>query len=390
MPAASPQTQQAFAQSVPPQGGFSGMPPYFSAPMQGTAQVSLRVAQLHSAHGGSAAFSGLCTGLHRIRATAGQHRIRLLFRGFLAAQSGLCAPFADDLPASCRLRSGRAAGQSQPIRPTVQPAMYAFSPMQSGAPGAAPQAMPGYAAQGGMTLRRPRPLPACSRLPLLPCSRRPREALRSSPCSTCVLRRPSPRVSAPLQRRPAVVRIPLRAFAAGVYPLPVCAFFAGCDSLCVLACVCWDGRHVVPQMFSSVTRLIVSMVYVALCIVTVAMMMQGGRDVLRTRSAGQSAGFHPNQRRAGCGAAASQPPKRRRPRLRLRPPARPRLSGVWKPSWRYGRTTILRKWSVSCSPAGPARRKIPPRRCSCCWPTARRRNTPLRKSPARIRTTAVP
>ena len=42
-------------------------------------------------------------------------------------------------------------GQSQPIRPTVQPAMYAFSPMQSGAPGAAPQAMPGYAAQGGMT-----------------------------------------------------------------------------------------------------------------------------------------------------------------------------------------------------------------------------------------------
>src|SRR5699024_5961305 len=42
-------------------------------------------------------------------------------------------------------------GQSQPIRPTVQPAMYAFSPMQSGAPGAATQAMPGYAAQGGMT-----------------------------------------------------------------------------------------------------------------------------------------------------------------------------------------------------------------------------------------------
>ena len=42
-------------------------------------------------------------------------------------------------------------GQSQPIRPTVQPAMYAFSPMQSGASGAAPQAMPGYAAQGGMT-----------------------------------------------------------------------------------------------------------------------------------------------------------------------------------------------------------------------------------------------
>lgn len=39
MPPASPQTQQAFAQSVPPQGGFSGMPPYFSAPMQGTAQV---------------------------------------------------------------------------------------------------------------------------------------------------------------------------------------------------------------------------------------------------------------------------------------------------------------------------------------------------------------
>ena len=33
MPPASPQTQQAFAQSVPPQGGFSGMPPYFSAPM---------------------------------------------------------------------------------------------------------------------------------------------------------------------------------------------------------------------------------------------------------------------------------------------------------------------------------------------------------------------
>lgn len=110
MPPASPQTQQAFAQSVPPQGGFSGMPALFLRPHAGHGAGSLRVAQLHSAHGGSAAFSGLCTGLHRIRATAGQHRIRLLFRGFLAAQSGLCAPFADDLSASCRLSSGRAAG----------------------------------------------------------------------------------------------------------------------------------------------------------------------------------------------------------------------------------------------------------------------------------------
>lgn len=47
-------------------------------------------------------------------------------------------------------------------------------------------------------------------------------------------------------------------------------------------CVLGLGGMWYRQMFSSVTRLVVSMVYVALCIVTVAMMMQGGRDVLRT------------------------------------------------------------------------------------------------------------
>ena len=51
-------------------------------------------------------------------------------------------------------------------------------------------------------------------------------------------------------------------------------------------CVLGLGGMWYRQMFSSVTRLIVSMVYVALCIVTVAMMMQGGRDVLRTGAPG--------------------------------------------------------------------------------------------------------
>ena len=62
MPPASPQTQQAFAQSVPPQGGFSGMPPYFSAPMQGTAQVPFASPSFIQPMAGQPPFQGFAPG----------------------------------------------------------------------------------------------------------------------------------------------------------------------------------------------------------------------------------------------------------------------------------------------------------------------------------------
>lgn len=73
-------------------------------------------------------------------------------------------------------------------------------------------------------------------------------------------------------------------------------------------CVLGLGGMWYRQMFSSVTRLIVSMVYVALCIVTVAMMMQGGRDVLRTgANSGQPASVQSSVAPDGNDAAAAVP-----------------------------------------------------------------------------------
>ena len=69
-------------------------------------------------------------------------------------------------------------------------------------------------------------------------------------------------------------------------------------------CVLGLGGMWYRQMFSSVTRLIVSMVYVALCIVTVAMMMQGGRDVLRTGAPGNQPASIQTSAAPDAGAAA--------------------------------------------------------------------------------------
>ena len=151
MPPASPQTQQAFAQSVPPQGGFSGMPPYFSAPMQGTAQVPFASPSFIQPMAGQPPFQGFAPGSTASVPPLGNTAFGSSSAAFSPRSQGFVppSPMASQPPAA----SAQAVqpGQSQPIRPTVQPAMYAFSPMQSGAPGAATQAMPGYAAQGGMT-----------------------------------------------------------------------------------------------------------------------------------------------------------------------------------------------------------------------------------------------
>ena len=62
MPPAAPHSQPAFAQSMPPQSGFAGMPPYFSAPMQGTAQVPFASPSFIQPSAGQPPFQGFVSG----------------------------------------------------------------------------------------------------------------------------------------------------------------------------------------------------------------------------------------------------------------------------------------------------------------------------------------
>ena len=70
--------------------------------------------------------------------------------------------------------------------------------------------------------------------------------------------------------------------------------------------VCGLGGMWYRQMFTSSTRLVVSVVYVALCIVTIAMMMQGGRDVQQVgaNAGNQQPSTQTTQAPNGGGAAA--------------------------------------------------------------------------------------
>lgn len=306
MPPASPQTQQAFAQSVPPQGGFSGMPPYFSAPMQGTAQVPFASPSFIQPMAGQPPFQGFAPGSTASVPPLGNTAFGSSSAAFSPRSQGFVppSPMTSQPPAA----SAQAVrpGQSQPIRPTVQPAMYAFSPMQSGAPGAAPQAMPGYAAQGGMTPPQSAPFAGMQPPPFAPMQPQAAGGAPQQPMFN--LRTPPP--------QPARERAPFNAdrlwsiFLFGLLPLVFIPCLFVPSSLDVIRyvflglCVLGLGGMWYRQMFSSVTRLIVSMVYVALCIVTVAMMMQGGRDVLRTGAPGNQPASIQTSAAPDAGAAA--------------------------------------------------------------------------------------
>lgn len=286
VPPAAPQAQppQAFAQSMPPQGGFAGMPPYFSAPMQGTAQVPFASPSFIQPTAGQPPFQGFVPGASTAAPPLGNSAA--IFGASNSGFSPRSQGFVPPAPQAAQPSPVQTMqpGQPQPMRPAVQPAMYSFSPMQSAAPGVSPQAMPGYVPQGGMTPPQSAAFGGMQPPPFASAQAQAAGGASQQPMFN--LRTPPP--------QPARERAPFNAdrlwsvFLFGLLPLVFIPCLFVPSSLDVIRyaflglCVLGLGGMWYRQMFSSVTRLIVSMVYVALCIVTVAMMMQGGRDVLRT------------------------------------------------------------------------------------------------------------
>ena len=312
VPPAAPQAQppQAFAQSMPPQGGFAGMPPYFSAPMQGTAQVPFASPSFIQPTAGQPPFQGFAAGTSTAAPPLGNSAA--VFGASNSGFSPRSQGFVPPAPQAAQPSPVQTMqpGQPQPMRPAVQPAMYPFSPMQSAVPGVSPQAMPGYAPQGGMTPPQSAAFGGMQSPPFAPAQPQATGGASQQPMFN--LRTPPP--------QPARERAPFNAdrlwsvFLFGLLPLVFIPCLFVPSSLDVIRyaflglCVLGLGGMWYRQMFSSVTRLIVSMVYVALCIVTVAMMMQGGRDVLRTgANSGQPASVQSSVAPDGNDAAAAVP-----------------------------------------------------------------------------------
>lgn len=286
VPPAAPQAQppQAFAQSMSPQGGFAGMPPYFSAPMQGTAQVPFASPSFIQPTAGQPPFQGFVPGASTAAPPLGNSAA--VFGASNSGFSPRSQGFVPPAPQAAQPSPVQTMqpGQPQPMRPAVQPAMYPFSPMQSAAPGVSPQAIPGYVPQGGMTPPQSAAFGGMQPPPFASAQAQAAGGASQQPMFN--LRTPPP--------QPAREHAPFNAdrlwsvFLFGLLPLVFIPCLFVPSSLDVIRyvflglCVLGLGGMWYRQMFSSVTRLIVSMVYVALCIVTVAMMMQGGRDVLRT------------------------------------------------------------------------------------------------------------
>lgn len=292
MPPAAPQAQPAFAQPMPPQGGFSGMPPYFSAPMQGTAQVPFASPSFIQPAATQPPFQGFAPGAASAAPPLGNSAAAFSpsAAGFSPRSQGFVPPVPQTPQPSSASAQAVQPGQQQPMRPAVQPAMYAFSPMQSAAPGAAPQVMPGYSPQG--TMPPPQSAAFGGMQPLPFASTQPRGTGNVPQQPMFNLRTPPPQPAREHERAPFNADRLWSVFLFGLLPLVFIPCLFVPSSLDVIRyaflglCVLGLGGMWYRQMFSSVTRLIVSMVYVALCIVTVAMMMQGGRDVLRTGASG--------------------------------------------------------------------------------------------------------
>lgn len=312
VPPAAPQAQppQAFAQSMPPQGGFAGMSPYFSAPMQGTAQVPFASPSFIQPTAGQPPFQGFVPGASTAAPPLGNSAA--VFGASNSGFSPRSQGFVPPAPQAAQPSPVQTMqpGQPQPMRPAVQPAMYPFSPMQSAAPGVSPQAMPGYVPQGGMTPPQSAAFGGMQSPPFAPAQPQATGGASQQPMFN--LRTPPP--------QPARERSPFHAdrlwsvFLFGLLPLVFIPCLFVPSSLDVIRyaflglCVLGLGGMWYRQMFSSVTRLIVSMVYVALCIVTVAMMMQGDRDVLRTgANSGQPASVQSSVAPDGNDAAAAVP-----------------------------------------------------------------------------------
>ena len=314
MPPAAPHSQPAFAQSMPPQSGFAGMPPYFSAPMQGTAQVPFASPSFIQPSAGQPPFQGFVSGASTAAPPLGNSAAAFgaPAAGFSPRSQGFVPPAPQASQPSPAATQTVQPGQPQPMRPAVQPAMYAYSPMQSPVTGAAPQLMPGYASQGGMA-----PQGAAFGTMQPPFATAQPQAAAGTPQQPMFNLRTPP-------RQPAHERAPFNAdrlwsvFLFGLLPLVFIPCLFVPSSLDVIRyaflglCVLGLGGMWYRQMLSSVTRLIVSMVYVALCIVTVAMMMQGGRDVLRTGATGDQpasvqSSVAPDANAAAAGAATETP-----------------------------------------------------------------------------------
>ena len=140
VPPAAPQAQppQAFAQSMPPQGGFAGMSPYFSAPMQGTAQVPFASPSFIQPTAGQPPFQGFVPGASTAAPPLGNSAA--VFGASNSGFSPRSQGFVPPAPQAAQPSPVQAMqpGQPQPMRPAVQPAMYSFSPMQSAVPGVSP------------------------------------------------------------------------------------------------------------------------------------------------------------------------------------------------------------------------------------------------------------
>lgn len=194
-----------------------------------------------------------------------------------------------------------AAPVQQPMRPAVQPAMFA-PPAQRAVPSQAPgqpvfmpqqpvnpfiPQNPQQPGAGFSSMPQPQPfmpVPPASRAQPAPEAAQPMYDLRTPP--------PAKPAKPARERRPVNADQLWAVFLFGLLPLLFIPCLFVPSSLDVIRyaflglCVLGLGGMWYRQMFGSVTRLVVSMVYVALCVVTIVMMMQGGRDALLTGASG--------------------------------------------------------------------------------------------------------
>ena len=270
-PAAFSQAAQAFGQSAP-QSGFTPPPPYYMPQTQATAQVPFAAPSFIQP---TAAMQPPYPGF----AASGSHAAPPLGNSAYVPPAAGFSPRTQGFVPPAAQPSAQQGG-----RPAVQPAMY------PGYSGPMPPQRPTMSDYGNQPVMPHNPAAFAQPAPVYPPMQQPQAAPEAQQPPMYNLRTPP--------RQPARERTPMNAdrlwsvFLFGLLPLAFipCLFVPA--SLDVIRyvflglCVLGLGGMWYRQMFSSVTRLIVSMVYVALCIVTIAMMMQGGRDVLRTGAPG--------------------------------------------------------------------------------------------------------
>lgn len=324
-PSGQPAAQPVFSQQpLTPQGAYFPSNPYFPQggavpPMQPVAQVPFAAPSfIQPAAGAQPPFQGF-----RQDAAPSQQ-----------LPLGNSAPSINPAAAFSARSQGYvppAAQQPASTRPAVQPASFA---------NAAPPY--GSMAQGGMPQRVMNYGASMPQQPFAPVQQTPPMQPPQQPMYTAATAPKQPR------QRAAMDADKLWAlFLFGLLPLLFipCLFVPSTlDALryaFIGLCVVGLGGMWYRQMFTSVTRLIVSIAYVALCIVAIAMMMQGGNDVRYTGAASPQnvqASPAPDSQPAAAAATEYVPV----------PTPSPTVSGPSEAEQRL--TTFMTLWQVNNTP----------------------------------------